>query len=298
MTISNNSSLNLKDFIKTSKNFSVGLTIAISSLFTGSLKGEETPDLCKDVLGTLDSSTGAYSKSAADIAADGTYFCAGTPDRFELDIHEMGLCTSNPITGSPKAFSKTDCVESMAKESGVTADLAGTTVELPSADSRPENNTYTYAYIIIKNTFGLKGSMKISDGSGGVHQYCSTSDGSSTSATTSCTPVNHSETLSSFGDGIFSPDFGPAAMPSGGGEVSALLTDSSLIRASSEAGVERLVAVFASNSGSPVVIDDSVSGLEVELQVTDGGYGIEFDRDSGEVIDFGSMPFKPIFTTY
>ena len=39
MTTSNNSSLNLKDFIKTSKNFSVGLTIAISSLFTGSLKG-------------------------------------------------------------------------------------------------------------------------------------------------------------------------------------------------------------------------------------------------------------------
>ena len=104
-----NSSLNLKNFIKTSKNFSFGLTIAISSLFTGSLKAEETPDLCKDVLGTLDSSTGAYSKSAAEIATDGTYFCAGTPDRFELSIYEMGLCTSNPITGSPKEFSKTNC---------------------------------------------------------------------------------------------------------------------------------------------------------------------------------------------
>ena len=297
MAISKNSSLNLKDFLKTSKNFSLGLTIAISSLFTGSLKGEETPDLCKDVLGTLDSSTGAYSKSAADIAADGTYFCAGTPDRFELNIYEMGLCTSNPITGSPKAFSKTNCVESMVTASGVTADLAGTTVDLPSASSRPENNTYTYAYIIIKNTFGLRGSLKISDGSGGIFKYCSQSDGSSSGATTSCTPVNHTETLSTFAN-TFSPDFGPAAMPSGGGEVSALLTDSSLIRANSESGVERLVAVFATNSGSPVVINDSVSGLEVELQVTDGGYGIEFDSNSGEVIDFGSMPFKPIFTTY
>ena len=136
MAISTNSSLNLKDFIKTSKNFSVGLTIAISSLFTGYVKGEETPDLCKDVLGTLDSSTGAYSKSAADIAADGTYFCAGTPDRFELDIYEMGLCTSNPITGSPKEFSKTNCVESMVAASAVKADLAGTTVDLPSASGR------------------------------------------------------------------------------------------------------------------------------------------------------------------
>ena len=298
MFISTNSSLNLKNFIKTSKNFSVGLTIAISSLFNGSIKAEETPDLCKDVLGTLDSSTGAYSKSAADIAADGIYFCAGTPDRFELSIYEMGLCTSNPITGSPKAFSKTNCVESMVKASGVTADLAGTTVDLPSASSRPANNTYKYAYIVIKNTFGLKGSLKINDGAGGIHQYCSTSDGVSTGATTSCSPANHTETLSSFGGEIFSPDFGPAAMPSGGGEVSALLTDSSLVRASTEAGVERLVAVFATNSGSPVVIDDSVSGLEVELQVTDGGYGIQFDSNTGEVYDFGSMPFKPVFTTY
>ena len=38
--------------------------------------------------------------------------------------------------------------------------------------------------------------------------------------------------------------------------------------------------------------------LEVELQVTDGGYGIEFSSNTGHGIDFGSMPFKPIFTTY
>ena len=296
MSFSTNSSFNLKNFIKTSKNFSVGLAITISPFFIGSLRAEETPDLCKDVLGTLDSSTGAYSKSASQIASAGTYFCAGTPDRFELEIHEMGLCTSNPISGSPKAFSKTNCVESMTTTGGVTADLAGTTVSLPSATTRPANNTYTYAYIIIKNTFGLKGSLKISDGSGGIHQYCSTSDGSSTSATTSCTPVNHTETLNTFAD-TFSPDFGPAEMPSGG-EVSAILTDSSLVRASSAAGVERLIGVFATNAGSPVVINDSVSGLEVELQVTDGGYGIQFDGSSGEVVDFGSMPFKPIFTTY
>jgi hypothetical protein len=295
MSISTNSSLNLKNLIKVSRNFSVGLSIAISSLFTQSLKAEETPDLCKDVLGTFDSNTGAYSKSAEDIDNANINFCTGTPDRFELTIYQMGLCTSNPITGDPKAFSKANCVESMSTESGVTADLAGTTVDLPSASTRPANNTYTHAYIVIKNTFGLKGSIKISDGAGGIHQYCSTSDGLSTNATTSCTPVNHTETLSSF-DEIFSPDFGPAEMPTGG-EVSALLSDSSLVRASTEAGVERLIAVFATNEGSPVVINDSVSGLEVELQVTDGGYGIEFDSN-GEVYNFGSMPFKPIFTTY
>ena len=297
MLISSKKSINLKNLFKSTKNLSVGISIALSSLFPSYLKAEETPDLCKDVLGTLDASTGAYSKSAAEIASQGTVFCAGTPDRFELTIYEMGLCTSNPITGSPKAFVKTNCVESMVSASGVTADLAGTTVDLPSAASRPANNTYNYAYIVIKNTFGLKGSLKISDGSGGIHQYCSTSDGLSTSATTSCTPVNHTEELSSFGGETFSPDFGPAEMPSGG-EVSAILTDSSLVRSTTEEGVVRLIGVFATNAGTPVVINDSVSGLEVELQVTDGGYGIQFDSSSGEVYDFGSMPFKPVFTTY
>ena len=157
MTIQTNSSLNLKNLIKTSKNFSLGFVIAISSMSTGNIKAEETPDLCKDVLGTFNSSTGAYSKSASEIAAGGTYFCAGTPDRFELSIYEMGLCTSNPIEGSPKAFSKTNCVVSMETAGGVTADLAGKTVDLPSAASRPANNTYTYAYIVIKNTFLVEG---------------------------------------------------------------------------------------------------------------------------------------------
>mgnify|MGYP001359917066 CR=1 FL=1 len=277
------------------------LSKALSLIFLAfgpiiSVSAEETPSLCKDVLGTINSSTGAYSKTAAQIQADGVTFCAGTPDRFELDIYEMGLCTSNPIVGSPKAFSKGNCVVSMTSSTAINADLAGTTVDLPPASSRPENNTYSYAYIVIKNTFGLKGSLKINDGSGGVHQYCSTSTGGSTNAASSCTPVNHTETLRTFAN-EFSPDFGPAEMPSGG-EVSAILTDSSLVRASSEGAVERLVAVFATNAGSPVVINDSVSGLEVELQVTDGGYGIEFSSTTGHIIDFGSMPFKPIFTTF
>lgn len=295
MSNSLNSSLNFKNLLKISKNISLGMGFALSSIFTGSIKASSV-DVCKDVHGTLDSSTGAYSKTAAQIQADNITFCAGTPDRFEIDIYELGLCTSNPITGTPKAFNKDTCVVSMASSSGITADLAGTTVNLPSSTTRPANNTYTYAYIVIKNTFGLKGSLKINNGSGGVDEYCSTSDGSSTTASSSCTPVNHTETLSSFAD-TFSPDFGPETMPSGG-EVSAILTDSSLNRAGSLGAVERLIGVFATNAGTPVVINDSVSGLECELIVTDGGYGIEFDSSTGAVIDFGSMPFKPVFTTF
>ena len=101
--------------------------------------------------------------------------------------------------------------------------------------------------------------------------------------------------MDSFGDS-FDADFGPETMPTGG-KVSALLTDNSLTRAANAAAVTRLVAVFETNAGSPVVISDSVNGVEVELQVADGGYAIMFN-DSGVPEDFGSAPFKPVFTTF
>ena len=287
-----------QNLLKNINSIAVGFGLISFAAFTDVAKAEETPPLCKDVLGTFNTSTGAYSKTKAQIQAAGIDFCTGTPDRFELSIYELGLCTSNPITGTPKTFSKTNCVETMVSTStvGEIADLASSTVNLPSSAERPAENTYTYAYIVIKNTFGLKGSLKINDGSGGVHQYCSTSDGTSTDPAASCTPVNHTETLSSFNDPNFSPDFGPAELPTGG-EVSAILTDRFLVRATA-GGVERLIGVFATNAGNPVVINDSISGLEVELQVTDGGYGIIFNTSTGDVADFGSMPFKPIFTTF
>ena len=104
--------------------------------------------------------------------------------------------------------------------------------------------------------------------------------------------------MDDFDGETFSADFGPETMPTGG-KVSALLTDSSLTRAANAAAVTRLVAVFETNSGSPVVITDSVNGLEVELQVADGGYGIMFNYEgSGVPEDFGSAPFKPLFTTF
>ena len=139
----------------------------------------------------------------------------------------------------------------------------------------------------ILNEFGLKGSISLN---GTV--YYSTNTGG---VTTTAPAVNHTEELDSF-DETFDADFGPENMPTGG-KVSALLTDSALTRAANAAAVTRLVAVFETNSGSPVVINDTVNGVEVELVVDDGGYGIVFNS-SGVPIDFGSAPFKPVFSTF
>ena len=155
--------------------------------------------------------------------------------------------------------------------------------------------SYTHAFIIIGPDIGLKGTFNLSDGSGGTISYYSTNDGS---VSTSSPSNNHTETINDFGDEEvgYSAIFGPENMPTGG-EVSALLTDSNLVKVGSSSAVTRLIAVFETNSGSPVVLTDSTKGLEVELVVTDGGYSVEFDSN-GIPENFGSAPFKPVFTTF
>ena len=201
----------------------------------------------------------------------------------------MGLCTQNPISGTPKAFSKDNCEATMVSSAGSTADLAGKTVQLPAALNRPSNATYTHGYIVILNEFGLRGSISLNGSA-----YCSTNSGG-VNVSAGCAAVDHSEELDSF-DSSFDADFGPENMPTGG-KVSAILTDNNLTRSANAASVTRLIGVFETNVGSPVVINDGVNGLEVELQVSDGGYGIEFNG-SGVPTDFGSAPFKPVFTTF
>ena len=184
---------------------------------------------------------------------------------------------------------------------GVTADLANNVVSLPEMDGRPASNTYKYAYIIITNTFGLRGSVTIQNGSGDDVKYCSGTNGDSTAGTTAasgfCTAKDHTETLDDFGDGSFSAFF-PEATMDGGGKISALLTaaDANLTTATNASEVKRLIGVFETNSGTPVVINSSTNGLEMQLTVTDIGYGIQFVN--GEPYNFGSMPFKPVFATF
>ena len=286
-----------QNLLKNINSIAVGFGLIGFTAFADVAKSEAPPKCTAAISAKVN---GKYSKTAAQIGNAMT-FCTDTPDRFEITIHELGLCTAQPIqTGSPRTFSKNDCVVTM-KSSGVTADLANSTVNLPSMSGRPPSNTYTHAYIVITNTFGLKGSVTIKNGSGDDVKYCSDDNGVSTGGTTAssgfCTAKPHTEILDDFGDGSFSAYF-PAETMDGGGKVSALLTaaDANLTTATNKDEAKRLIGVFETNSGSPVVINDSTNGLEMQLTVTDIGYGIGFL--GGEPQDFGSMPFKPVFTTF
>ena len=231
------------------------------------------------------------SKTASELQslyADDT--CMTTPDRFEVKIFELGLCLSLPLSGSIGSFESdfTSCQKTMISLGGTDTDLAGlSTTNLPSASTRPANGTYPYAYILIENDIGIKGSYAVKNG----NTYYS--DGSSNGGFKISGPAeNHTESLVSF-DETFDPEFGPITMSSGG-KVRALLVTDANVRASS-GGVQRLFGIFETNSGSPITIDDSATGLQVELKVTNAGYTVNIDSN-GVPEKFNSGPFKPVFT--
>ncbi len=301
-----------QNLLKNINSIAVGFGLIGITAFTNVAKAEAPPKcMTRDgVAGAIgDKVDGKYSKTAEQIA-NSMDFCTETPERFEITIYELGLCTDQPIqTGSPRTFSRKDCVVTMTS-SGSTADLANSTVNLPSMNGRPPSDEYTHAYIILKNTFGLRGSVTIKNASGGDVKYCSMTnkDGSgsnSTSGTTVgnfCTAEDHTELLNNFADqGSFSayfPIVEEDGVMDGGGKVSALLTaaDTNLTTATQASEAKRLIGVFETNSGSKVKITDATNGLEMQLTVTDIGYGITFTN--GEPVFFGSMPFKPVFKTF
>ena len=254
--------------------------------------------------------------------------CLHTPDQYKLTIYEMGLCTSDPTSAA--VFDKTNCVETMST-SGTEIDLApgdstSKLAALPGASTRPASGTYTHAYILLGNGFKMKGSYQLSEADGGTTYYSksSTDDWGPFGAAdkTISAAEEHTDLVDNmyFGeddngwDGVMSP----TDMP-GGGKVSALLLkecsgstcEGSDGVASSQGEVARLLGVFETNSGSPVVITDSTNGVEVELVVksdpndatnSGGGYLlIGWDEGDGSGFDlrmFGSAPFKPKFTTF
>jgi len=251
--------------------------------------------------------------------------CLTTPDKFELTIYEMGLCTSDPITGSKgsKAWDKTNCVTTMISTSGVTVDLApgdssSKQAALPSAANRPPSNTYTHAFILISNKFKLKGSYTLADGT----RYYSTQGEDEWGlygqpVEGSAAAQEHGEELDEIGGGDESGNWtvGDSSEMdytdmTGGGKVAAILLKKcdhvnnkcigTTPKVSSKSEPERLFAVFETNSGNPVTINDSTQGLEVELSVKNVGYSIGASsyEGSGTLTYFGSAPFKPKFTTF
>ena len=93
---------------KSLKYLLLGSTLFGLSTFSRPAKAE-APPLCKDVLTQTTAKQNIFSENNAAVATKLNpydYYCLGSPDRFEIVIYEMGLCTQNPISGTPKALAK------------------------------------------------------------------------------------------------------------------------------------------------------------------------------------------------
>ena len=302
----------MKNFLKV---FSLSSSIIITSIIADKVKALEvyecpesgSANATEAYIRNLDSSDTSYGS------------CQTTPAKFELTMYEMGLCTSDPISGSAgsKVWDKSTCVTTMIDSSGTTVDLApgsssSKIAALPSSDTRPPSGTYTHAFILLSNVFGLKGSYTFSDGT----RYYSTPGIDETDNTPYGKPVvgnaaaqDHTDIVDNVGEDPYPMEMSPIAFPAsqGGGKVSALLLkDCDHIsnkcigtspKAASAAEAKRIFAVFETNAGVPVVISDDTTGLEVVLSVKNAGYTMGVSQGAG-VTYFGSAPFRPKFTTF
>ena len=258
------------------------LTIGASFAFAFPNKSHsQSMSACGDVSGLTD----------LQFAQNNSSGCAITPDKYEIVIYEMGLCTgaSSPISGG--ALDRTNCSATFTNSSGQTVNLAGSnsvTLDASSA-SKPSPNTYTWGYMIMGNTFGLKGSITTSEN---TWRTTSTTAASSSSSSNG----EFTETLTDFGSGNSCQSSASATMSLG--TMSAIVTDSDLNEDTtcSSSVITRLVGAFSPTTS--YTISESTTAVKITFTVTNNGMSVIPDSSSPYGVDmFGGGPFQMEITT-
>ena len=206
-------------------------------------------------------------------------YCVLTPDKYEVKIYEMGLCTANPLTSS--GFDRSSCFQSLSNTTPFPADMAvGKSLILKSQNKvdPPKPGEYKHAFIIISPEFKLNFTYKVN----GVNYYSNGVDSSVASPTDNATTTppakDFTETLNNFGD--YEEGYSPTATAKvAGGSITAILTDSNLNRSTSAAATTRLVGIFTPDKA--ITIGKGTKGLEVQFIVKDQAGGLQSCADDG-----------------
>ena len=210
--------------------------------------------------------------------------CSHTPDKYEIVIYEMGLCTGNssPIGGG--TLDRTGCTATFANAAGQTVDLAGSaSITLDSASATaPSPATYKWGYMVMKNTFGLKGSL--------ATQSTWRTTSNSMASKTATSNVEFTETLSNF-DELPTCDADASADMPPLGTMTAMLTNSNLVKTTTCTDVTRLVGAFSPTTS--YTITPSTTALKMTFKVTDNGMMVIPNPQAPYgVAQFGSGPFQ------
>ena len=250
--------------------------------------------------------SGVYSASEVTSGA-----CQGTPDKYEITIYELYLCTSAPTAPTTTTAVDLDaggCVLTFNNASGSAASVTqNSSLNLGGSFTRPANNTYTHGYAKMNNTFGITASIQL-DGNvtgqtGGTGTYCGTVSGSGTmgsnstlSDTTICstsavTAAKYTITMTSFNSSSFVATGSASNINGTSASITGYMIDTNGYLSTGDSDSDKLhgLVQFADS----VVFTDSITSVTMSFNV---GSGMSLYPDSNGKLTIDSGPFQAIIT--
>ena len=202
--------------------------------------------------------------------------CSFAPDEYTVKIYKLALCTSSPTRPTALAtYDVSSCVDVISSPDGQDVNLAAGSEMTLSDVTRPANGSYSYGYILMANTFGIKAKKQFTntmhtyqDGASG--NYCWTKDGTeySSNSETWDDPTVYVEcggaggtagTYTEILDAFDTDDYSEDAIPVTGGTISAdLITNSNGLVVTEALIADRLFGVQTFTTPVVVTSDSTV----------------------------------------
>ena len=243
-------------------------------------------------------------------------FCAFAPDEYTVKIYKMALCTTAPTRPTTTdTYDVSSCVDVINSPDGQDVNLAAGSEMTLSDVSRPANGSYSYGYILMANTFGIKAKKQFTntmhtweDGVSG--NYCWTKDDTDYSSNSETwdsettlvecggaggTAGTYTEILDNFD----SEDYSEDAIAVTGGTISAdLITNSNGLVVTAALTADRLFGVQTFTTPVVVTSDSTVFTVSFgvnqasSMWMTSGGV----PANEYQVYAIGSGPFSTFMT--
>ena len=234
--------------------------------------------------------------------------CDIEPDYFGVTIYKMMLCTSAPVapTGAAVAGTST-CQTVFTNATGSTVSIAsGASSPLTGTATRPDNGTYTHAFVEMSNVLVIGDSREYStslDGyniatnttnGGGV--FCATTTFGSKCGAAAITAVNHASALGDLNGAAAGYINQLTGIANAVGTSSVYLVDSTyLLEADTATDVIYLVGMQAFTT--PIVITDDTSSMDVAFTSSTGMSVFDVAAQGGDDVYVTTGPFALKMTT-
>ena len=244
-------------------------------------------------------------------------FCAFAPDEYTVKIYKMALCTSSPTRPTTSdTYDVSSCVDVINSPDGQDVNLAAGSEMTLSDVTRPANGSYSYGYILMANTFGIKAKKQFTntmhtweDGVSG--NYCWTKDDTDYSSNSETWDDNTTlvecggaggtaGTYTEILDNFDTEDYSEDAIAVTGGTISAdLITNSNGLVVTEALIADRLFGVQTFTT--PVVVTSDSTVFTVSFGVNQAS-SMWMSEDPGlpaneyQVYAIGSGPFSTFMT--